>query len=342
MSGRQFRVGDLVEVRSKQEILSTLDEQGRLEGMPFMPEMLAFCGQRFRVFKSAHKTCDTVFPIRSRRVERTVHLQTRCDGRAHGGCEAGCLLFWKEEWLKPASEASLDAASVRDSAPHPNARSIGNPRCNEDMLRNAAQTGGGGPTYVCQATQLPYATQDLSPFDVRQYVQDLASGNVTLGEWLRGLMYIGYDNLINLGIGLGRPLRWFYDLFQRVRQGIPYPRHYGKISADMPTPGGQLDLREGELVRVKRYEEILATCNVRNQNRGLLFDAEMVPYCGKTYRVHKRVTKIVNEKDGKLLHMKNPCIILENVFCRAWYSSCRMFCPRQIYAYWREIWLERV
>jgi hypothetical protein len=30
----------------------------------------------------------------------TVHLSDlRCDGSAHAGCQAGCLLFWKEAWL---------------------------------------------------------------------------------------------------------------------------------------------------------------------------------------------------------------------------------------------------
>src|SRR5579863_5800546 len=95
-----LRVGDWVEVLSRAEVLATLDQYGQLEGMPFMPEMFAFCGQRFKVYKRAHKTCDTVFPIRGRRVARAVHLETRCDGSAHGGCQAGCLIFWKEAWLK--------------------------------------------------------------------------------------------------------------------------------------------------------------------------------------------------------------------------------------------------
>ena len=51
-----LRVGEVVEVRSEAEILSTLDANGRLEGLPFMPEMLKYCGQRFQVYKSAHKT----------------------------------------------------------------------------------------------------------------------------------------------------------------------------------------------------------------------------------------------------------------------------------------------
>ena len=33
------REGDWVEVKSKDEILSTLDENGRLDGLPFMPHI---------------------------------------------------------------------------------------------------------------------------------------------------------------------------------------------------------------------------------------------------------------------------------------------------------------
>jgi hypothetical protein len=55
-----------------------------------------------------------------------------------------------------------------------------------------------------------------------------------------------------------------------------------------------------------------------------------------------RVTKIIDEKTGKMQTMKSPCIILDSVICQARYSACRMFCPRSTYAYWREIWLERV
>src|SRR5580698_5184957 len=106
----RLKVGDWVEVCSKEEILRTLDTSGQLEGMPFMPEMFAFCGRRFQVYKSAHKTCDTVFPVRGRRVEHAIHLDTRCDGSAHGGCQAGCMIFWKEAWLKP-----VDANSCADS-----------------------------------------------------------------------------------------------------------------------------------------------------------------------------------------------------------------------------------
>ena len=97
----KLRVGDFVEVRSEQEILATLDETGAIDGLPFMPEMLEFCGKRFRVEKRADKTCNTITIMESRRLYDTVHLEDlRCSGQAHAGCQAQCYLFWKEAWLK--------------------------------------------------------------------------------------------------------------------------------------------------------------------------------------------------------------------------------------------------
>ena len=57
---RQLRAGDKVRVRSKDEILATLDENGRIDGQPFMPEMLQFAGRELPISAIAHKTCDTI------------------------------------------------------------------------------------------------------------------------------------------------------------------------------------------------------------------------------------------------------------------------------------------
>jgi hypothetical protein len=39
-----------------------------------------------------------------------------------------------------------------------------------------------------------------------------------------------------------------------------------------------------------------------------------------------------------MTRLRNPCIVLEGVVCTADYHR---LCPRGIYPYWREIWLER-
>lgn len=73
-----------------------------------MPEMLQFCGQRFTVAKRASKLCDTITWSGMRRMEDVVHLTgARCDGSGHGGCQAGCLIYWKEAWLKRVDNGAL-------------------------------------------------------------------------------------------------------------------------------------------------------------------------------------------------------------------------------------------
>jgi hypothetical protein len=89
-------------------------------------------------------------------------------------------------------------------------------------------------------------------------------------------------------------------------------------------------------------EEIEHTINAQGFNRGMRFDVEMVKYCDAEYTVQSRVTKIINEKTGKMMHMSNPCILLEDVYCRAECTPGRRGCPRAVNTYWREIWLRRV
>ena len=337
-----FRVGEWVKVRSKDEILRTLDAKGQMDGLPFMPEMFNYCGRRFRVWKRAHKTCDTVNKTGGRRMSDAVHLEgVRCDGLAHGGCQASCLIFWKVAWLKhaPRFEEILPAHEKRSFTTMADTGRI----CSEEQVL-AAALGEATPNhervFSCQATLLPAATDPLPWWSPGQYIEDLSSGNVSGGRMLRGFLYIVYKSLINSGIGLGKPLRWLYDATAKLRGGFPYPRRTGSIPQGKKTPMQQLNLRPGDLVRVKSYQEILATLDQASRNRGLYVDAEMVPYCGRTYRVLKRVTRILDEKTGKMQELKNPCIILDGVVCEARYSECRLFCPRAIYSYWREIWLK--
>ena len=344
MNSSIYRSGDWVEVLTKEEILQTLDEKGRLDELPFMPSMFQYCGRRFRVFKRAHKTCDTVNGCKGRMMNNTIHLDgVRCDGKAYGGCDAACLIFWKEAWLKEVE----GPGSMTHADYEPRAHSPVGGGCREEDVWAGTKTGDSwdaeNPTYVCQATQVPAATRPLPWWDLRQYIEDYASGNVGSARMACGFIYMGYNWLINSGLGLGRLLRWLYDFYQKLTGGIPYPRRHGKIPLGKGTPVGErLGLQPGEWVRVKSYREILQTLDVHNKNRGLYFDGEMVPYCGKTFRVLKRVKRILNEKTGKMLEFKNPSIILEGVACESRYSECRLFCPRSIYSYWREIWLERV
>ena len=337
-----LRAGDWVEVRSKEEILRTLDCNGRLESMPFMPGMFAYCGRRLRVAKSAHKTCDTINWTGGRRVDAAVHLEDiRCEGKGYDGCEAACLIFWKEAWLKRADDlATVQIRTVQSAAAGPG----GHGGCTEEALiaatrSTAAASDGGGPTYACQATELFAASTHLAWWDVRQYLEDYRSGNADLRRIVNGLGYALSARLVRLGERTRRPvgaaLAAVYDQVQSLRGGVPWPRRWGTVPSGQRTPAATLDLQPGERVRVKPYTEILATLDENNKNRGLYFDAEHVPYCGGTYRVLSRVNKIVEEKTGRMLEFKTVSIILEGVACQSRYSNCRLFCPRAIHPYWR-------
>ena len=196
--------------------------------------------------------------------------------------------------------------------------------------------------YVCQNTQIKFATQPLPWWDVRQYIEDYTSGNVRLTELVIGLLYSMYRTVAEAGIGVGSAMRWAYDQFQRVIGGVPYPiRPYG-VPKGTPVPRATLDLEVGEKVRVKPYKEILKTLDSTYRNRGLYFDAEMVPFTEREYEVERRQKQIIDEASGKMIKFKTDAIILKDAVCEARYAICRRFCPRAIYPYWREIWLERV
>ena len=332
--------GDWVQVRTKEEILATLDADGQLDELPFMPEMLAYCGKKLRVGKRAHKTCDPAIGIIARKMENTVHLDNlRCNGSAHDGCEAACLIFWKEAWLKPANDDS--ATSDAGHGVHP-----GRALCTEDTLlarvKIPAAVGEVEPSYLCQNTQIKFATKPLQWWDLRQYVEDYTSGNVRLSQLAAGLLYTVWRTIAEAGVGVGSAMRFIYDAFQRLTGGGPYPlRPYG-VPKGTAVPRAQLDLQPGDRVRVKPYAEILKTLDSNYRNRGLYFDPEMVPFTEREYEVDRRQKQIIDERTGKMVRFKTDAIILKDVACEARYAFCRRFCPRAIYPYWREIWLERV
>jgi hypothetical protein len=334
--GLNLKAGEWVEVRSREEIMATLDERGCLENVPFMPEMLQYCGQRFRVFKRADKTCDNIEAWSIRRMQGSVHLEgIRCDGAGHGGCEAGCLIFWKEAWLKRADNNVVSPESFRPVGTN---SAGGGELCTVESILAASQTTkpDGATVYFCQATEVRnFTSHTIRWWDLRQYIRDVRSGNLASG--LAGDSPAG--RTLEVVLSTMRVLQALiiivFNRRQSRRHGAPYPFIAGTLEK---TPIETLDLQPGELIQVRSKEEIMATLDKHSRNRGLLFDSEMLPYCGGIYRVLRRVHRIIDEKTGKMMHMKFPCIILEGVVCQ---SDFHRLCPRAIYSYWRENWLRR-
>jgi hypothetical protein len=269
-------VGDLVEVLSPQEILATLDEHGELESLPFMPEMLQFCGKRFHVDKVAIKACDTITNSGLYQMHNAVHLSNvRCDGSAHGGCQAACNIYWKDAWLRRIDGPEAVNAESQEhgqTARSLHTRPVSAVACTIETLSRATRKETGSEPrdearYACQATELLRATPERIPFwNASSYVRDVRVGNV--GGWAMFVcLLIGVFNKAQ-DFTRGRlPERL------SIRGGRRFPFIEGRLHK---TPAATLGLRPGELVRIKSKEEIVRTLDVDNRNRGISFDPQML------------------------------------------------------------------
>ena len=295
-------------VRPFSEIETTLDENGSLDALPFMPEMLPYCGRHFRVLRRIDKVHDYYSPGATglRRLHDSVTLHDmRCSGAAHGGCQAGCQFIWKEAWLEPARNPRLDAppATIRAA------------RLEELASRVSPE---GQVRYVCQITELPRAAQLIWWNDPRAYLREFWSGNVRFTPFIKAV-----------GIAV------FNEVQKKIRGPTAPYRDTPDRKADEPAP---LDLQPGDIVRVKPKHEIETTLT-KSKNRGLWFDVEMHRFCGGEFRVAKRVQTIIREDNGVMLSLKNPCIVLEGVVATGEYIG---LCPLSDQIFWREVWLERL
>jgi hypothetical protein len=318
-----LRPGERVRVRSPSEILATLDENGTLEDLPFMPEMLAYCGGRYSVSRRADKTCDGAANMR--RMRDVVHLDgLRCDGRAHGGCQAACLTYWNEAWLE-----RLDAA-----CPDTPERATGEHTAAERELAGtttqSTDASDDEPVYRCQATQILEASTPLRWSDVTQYRTDVLNWGVR--KVARGIFISAFNKIQVLS-------RRVLPRRARFHGGDRYPYFRGRLAGPPPKP--DLMLQPGDLVRIKSKDEIAATVTDTDppRLRGLTFDVEMLRYCGQTARVRARVNQIIDERTGKMIKIKSDCIMLDDVVCLADYHR---FCSRATFVYWREAWLEKL
>ncbi len=310
---RSFAVGDWVVVRPLEEILRTLDDANCLAALPFMPEMAKYSGRRFRIVKLAHKTCDPTGRSNLRRMKNAVHLDTRCDGSGHDGCEARCLIIWKTDWLKIAEG---------DSPPEPPAPAP------QVIARLQATTKADAKRYRCQLTELVDATTNLPSSNACHYVEDLTSGNVPPAQFFKIVPVALVKEAASRILG---PLTRY-----AAKRFMPYPPEQ---SAKPETE--VLNLQPGELVQVRPEHEILATLGKDWKHRGLAVEREMLRYCGRTFRVSHRITKTVSEHTGKMIKFKNDCIVLDGVACQGLGNRSRLFCQRAPLYYWREAWLRR-
>lgn len=291
--------GELVEVLSLAQISSTLDSKGTLRGLAFAPEMHKFCGRKLRVLRRLNNIM--IEGVGMRRMENAVILDGAvCDGEYHMGCAMMCHLVWKTQWLKRVrSPLGTDRKTTRSMTASPDLSMFLGNNCSP-----------------CQATSLQKASFPPSRSMIRQYLWSLEPGALTPVEIIR-------DSL--------------KELRTRCLRSLQHENGTKVTGENTRTPTASLVLQPGELVEVKSVEEIKRTLDKKGRNRGLLFNPEMLQYCGKRFKVLKRVNIVTNEATREVRQVENT-VILEGAVCDGKaHGRCQRRCP----CLWREIWLRR-
>ncbi len=305
----RFNVGDWVQVKEWKEIERTLDADGILDGLPFMLEMVQYCGRRFRVLRWAEKVCFEAAPydyvIRELRGDDVLFLEgLRCNGAEHDGCQRLCLFFWKLAWLRRADQ----------NQPEQPTNFVG-----VQTLKAQLKTRTTPTQYFCQATEMARATLP-NPMSKRRILlkcfRDIHTGAVSLQKmfWL-------------IVVPIGRKIR---DVL------IGRPWLLGDLTK---TPVGTLGLQPGELVEVLSLEEMRQTLDKKGRNRGLICDIELQESCGKQYRVLSRLDRFISDYTGQMRKIEST-VMLEGVQCLC--ARVVGGCSRLDYGYYREVWLKRV
>jgi hypothetical protein len=310
-----LKAGDVVVVRSPEEISETLDADGTLDRLPFMPEMLQYCGKRFSVLnRVVQSTIDAAFLggrhtesyVREFRNNDVVTLKNvRCSGAQHDNCQRACAIFWKEAWLRKADE---QAEVYKPDGSFPPS-----PRSSSSCLKTTTHPG----KYFCQSSEFLKATVHLSTGSrIKKCFSAIAAGNISA-----------------------------WGMLKRVTTWVWWKAYYKFIGESVrgtldKTPSRVLELKPGDLVQIKSLAEIKATLNKRGRNRGLHFSADQRPFCGRQFRVRNRADNFIAEGTGEMKHFQNT-VMLEDVLCD---SSCFAFggCYRSDLLYWREIWLRKI
>lgn len=315
----EIRRGQWVKVKSSAEIEQTLDADGTLDGLPFMPEMVDLCGQHLQVIRFANQVCANIGTVEIRQLQHAVVLNVnRCDGKDHDRCEMGCDFLWKSQWLESVEEG-FENASQGEHADRPTSQQTGAPKYRDvEFHRRLVQIASaaddqGTIRHRCQATELGTASKQASAFNLQQYRIERETNGTSL-------------------LAIGKFL-WATVVRKLRRQNE---------NCEGPcrrTPVSDLQLEIGDRVRVKTFEQIVDTLDSKGCNRGLWFDqSEMKPFCGSVMTVTRKVTRLIDEHDGRLLELKVPSVVLNETQCS---GLKRRFCGRGMLHFWREVWLEK-
>ena len=259
-----------------------------------------------------------------RRRRRAPHAQHRpprrtCAATAprHGGCQAACLLFWKEAWLErvESEDERRRPARARRRAGPAAARPC-------SPATTVAARSNGAAVYRCQATEIPSASSPLRLRELDQYAGDVR--NWGLGKIVRGLVI----EVFNLWQRFSRrqlPRR----PADRRRASVPVPQRHAAgeegqdaVGEARPAPRRPRPGQEQGGDRGHPRSRANTTAASASTPR---WSATAV---GRPASAAASTASSTSTR-GEMIEINSDCIILEGVVCT---SDYHRFCPRGIYS----------
>ncbi len=98
----ELKAGDMVRVKSMEEIKATLNHVGQTKGCSFITSVMGpYCGTVQRVLKPMERFVDER-EMRVKKCKGIVLLDgVICEGTtSYGRCDRCCYVFWRKEWLE--------------------------------------------------------------------------------------------------------------------------------------------------------------------------------------------------------------------------------------------------
>jgi hypothetical protein len=281
---------------------------GCLEELPFMPEMLAMCGQRAYVFRCVHRLFDYRKSRRMRHMDDAVLLTGAvCNGSSHGGCDAACHVIWKSAWLRRIEQSEAAQGTPPSSGGA------------EAALDSAVLSfGTRAPRYQCQLTQLNAASQPIGNWRALDFLRPLVAGNVMLMAFV-----------------VAR-LTYLFNELQHLRGGIIFPPF--EAAAGGAQQEQEIPLAAGDRVVVRSSGEIRTTLNDQLEHRGMGFESDMLKHCGRELCVQAEVKKVIDIVSGEMRTMRTPAYVLRDVHFS---GERQLFNAQYEPLFWRSAWLQR-
>jgi hypothetical protein len=140
---------------------------------------------------------------------------------------------------------------------------------------------------------------------------------------------------------VGKAVRHPLSVPAKLRERAAARRRRAEPAPPVPAP---LGLQAGDRVRVKSRDGIRATLDASGRCETLEYMAWVQDaFCGGTFTVRKRVDKFFDERQRRILRLRNV-VILDGVYCEPDPNGTGSLagCQKTCFLFWKEAWLERV